>query len=282
MTSTTEGVTTALGANANTKHGYAPVNGLQMYYEIEGTGEPLVFIHPALGFGGLEKFPRLTQRHSLITVDLQGHGRTADVPDRPLSIEQYAEDVVALLDHLGISKADIFGESYGGNAAVLIAIRYPERVRRIATYSATFSPADIAHNPAMVRFDEPPTPDSRDTRFQRESYKKVAPDPDSWPTLWDKVATIQWSGFSRDELASIKSPMLIMVGDRDFVRVEHAVETFRAIPTSELAVIPDAGHFALYSEPERVIPVVEHFLEKPADRIPVAHAGLGYQPGESR
>jgi pimeloyl-ACP methyl ester carboxylesterase len=278
----TESMTTALGGTPTAKHGYAPVNGLQMYYQIEGTGDPLVFIHPALGFGGLEKFPHLTKRHSLITVDLQGHGRTADLPDRPLSIEQYAEDVVALMDYLGISKADIFGESYGGNAAVLIAIRYPERVRRVAAYSATFSPAEIAHNPAMVRFDEPPTPNTRDTQFQRESYKKVAPDAENWPRLWDKVASIQWSGFSRQELASITAPMLIMVGDRDFVRVEHAVETFTAIPSSELAVIPDAGHFALYSEPERVIPIVQHFFEKPATRSPVAHAGLGYQPGESR
>lgn len=264
------------------QHGYAPVNGLQLYYEIEGTGDPLVFIHPALGFGGLEKFPTLTQRHSLITVDLQGHGRTADIADRPLSIERYADDVVALLDHLGISQADIFGESYGGNAAALMAVRYPDRVRRIAAYSATFGPADIAHDPAMVRFDEPPTPYSRDTQFQRASYERVAPNADAWPRLWEKVVNIQWSGFSREELASITAPMLIMVGDRDFVRVEHAVETFKAIASSELAVIPDAGHFALYSEPERVIPMVQHFFEKPATRSPVAHAGFGYQPGESR
>lgn len=281
MTYTTE-ETTAARVESSRKHGYAPVNGLQLYYEIEGTGDPLVFIHPALGFGGLEKFPSLTQHHSLITLDLQGHGRTADLPDRPLSIEQYAKDVVALLNYLGISKADVFGESYGGNAAVLMAIRYPERVRRVAAYSATFSPAEIAHNPAMVRFDEPPTPHSKDTQFQRESYRRVAPDANAWPRLWEKVAEIRWNGFSRDELASIKAPMLIMVGDRDFVRVEHAVETFKAVPSSELAVIPDAGHFALYSEPERVIPIVQHFFEKPAKRTPVAHAGLGYQPGESR
>jgi pimeloyl-ACP methyl ester carboxylesterase len=264
------------------RHGYAPVNGLQMYYEIEGTGDPLVFIHPAFGFGGLEKFPSLTHRHSLITLDLQGHGRTADIPERPLSIEQYARDVIGLLDHLDIAKADILGESYGGNAAVLMAIRYPDRVRRVAAYSATFGPATVAHNPEMVRFDTAPTPDSRGTRFQRESYKKVAANPDNWPTLWEKISKVQWSGFSREELAAITAPLLIMVGDRDFVRVEHALETFKAVAGSELAVIPDAGHFALYSEPERVIPLVEHFLEKPATRTPVAYAGMGYQPGESR
>src|SRR5215469_16377602 len=94
--------------------GYAPVNGLKMYYEIEGAGDPLVFIPPAFGFAGLKSFPTLVQSHSVITVDLQGHGRTADIPERPLSIEQYAKDVVGLLKYLAISKADFFGESYGG------------------------------------------------------------------------------------------------------------------------------------------------------------------------
>lgn len=282
MASTKERMMRSVVDERRIKHGYAPINGLEMYYQIEGTGDPLVFMHPALGFAGLESFPALTQRHSLITPDLQGHGRTADLPERPLSIEQYARDVIALLDYLGIATADFFGESYGGNTAALIAIRYPQRVRRVATYSATFAPPDIAHNREMVRFDEPPTPHTNDTRFQRESYEKVAPDAKQWPTLWEKTARIQWNGFSREELASINVPMLIMVGDRDFVRVEHAVETYKAIPGAELVVIPDAGHFALYSEPERVIPVVQHFLEKPAQRNPVAHAGLGYYPGRSR
>ena len=275
-------VTTPGTRSPGVKQGYAPINGLEMYYRIEGSGDPLVFIHPALGFAGLESFPTLSERHTVITLDLQGHGRTADIPDRPLSIEQYAKDVLGLLDFLGIQTADIFGESYGGNAAVMFAIQNPHRVRRVAAYSATFGPAEVAHNPQMVRFDELPTPHSGDTRFQRESYEKVAPDPSYWPKLWDKTANLRWSGFSREDLASIAVPMLILVGDRDFVRVEHAVETFKAIPSAELAVIPDAGHFALYSEPDRVIPVVQHFFEKPATRTPVAHAGLGYQPGKSR
>jgi pimeloyl-ACP methyl ester carboxylesterase len=108
-------------------HGYAPVNGLKMYYEIEGTGDPLVFIPPAFGFAGRESFPELVQNHSVITVDLQGNGRTADIPERPTSIEQYAEDVVGLLKYLKIPKADFLGESYGGDTAAVIAVRYPER-----------------------------------------------------------------------------------------------------------------------------------------------------------
>jgi pimeloyl-ACP methyl ester carboxylesterase len=261
---------------------YAPVNGLKMYYEIEGTGDPLVFIPPAFGCAGLESFPTLVQRHSVITVDLQGNGRTADIPDRPISIEQYAEDVVGLLKYLEISKADFFGESYGGDAAATIAVRYPELVRRVATYGATFGPPQHVLDPETTHVEHPTTAEARNIQFQRENYKKVAPDPSYWPRIFGKVGGIQWPGFSKAELASIKVPMLIIVGDHDFVRVEHAVETFRLIPNAELAVIPSAGHFVLYSEPERVIPVVKHFLEKPAKEIPLATAETGYHPGHSR
>jgi pimeloyl-ACP methyl ester carboxylesterase len=262
--------------------GYAPVNGLKMYYEIEGTGDPLVFIPPAFGAAGLQSFSALVQNHSVITVDLQGNGRTADIPERPLSIEQYAKDVVALLKYLGISKADFFGESYGGNTVLLIAIRQPELVRRVAAYGATFGPPQIALNPETTRYSQPPTAESRNIQFQRENYKRLAPDPGYWGKIYDKLGSIQWSGFSKEELASIKVPTLVIVGDHDFVRVEHAVEGFKAIPGAELAVIPSGSHFILYSEQERVIPIVNHFLEKPEKELPLATAETGYHPGETR
>jgi pimeloyl-ACP methyl ester carboxylesterase len=267
---------------AVSRHGYAPVNGLNMYYEIEGSGEPLVHIPPAFGHCGSNAFPALAERHSVITVDLQGHGRTADIPERSLSIEQNAEDVVGLLQYLGIAKADFFGESYGGAAAMMIALRHPELVGRVATYGATFGPPGVAHNREMLRFDEPPTADARAFDVQRESYRQTAPDRDYWPQIWQKVSDIRWAGFSREELASIEAPVLIVLGDRDFVRIEHAVDTLRIIPNGELAVIADAGHFALFSEQERVMPVVQHFFDKPVRRAPVATAGMGFHPGESR
>lgn len=264
------------------RQGYAPVNGLEMYYEIEGDGEPLVFIPPAFGFAGSKSFPLLATDHAIVTLDLQGHGRTADIPDRPLTIEGYAEDVVALMQHLGIAKADLLGESYGGNAAAMIAVRHPERVRRVATYSATFSAPPSTLDPATTHYERRPTAETRHTRFQRESYKKVAPDPTYWSKLYDKLESIQWRGFSRAELASIQAPMLIIQGDHDFVRLEHSVETLKLIPNAELAVIPSASHFALSSEQERVIPIVKHFLEKPDRQLPLATAELGYYPGETR
>jgi len=275
MASTINGSTTKAS-------GYAPVNGLRMYYEMEGTGDPLVFIPPAFGFAGLESFPALVESHTVITVDLQGHGRTVDIPERPLSIERYAEDVVGLLKYLGIARADLFGESYGGNTAVMIAVRYPEFVGRVATYGATFGPPQAALNPLTTLLDQPPAAESSYIQYQREHYKRVAPDPEYWSRIFDKLAGLQWEGFSKEELASIQSPMLIALGDRDFVRLEHAVETFNRISNAELAVIPDAGHFTLSSEPKKVIPVVKYFLEKSEKRLPVATATTGYHPGETR
>jgi len=111
----------SLNVKATARRGYAPFNGLKMYYEIEGTGDPLVCIPPAFGYAGLNSYPALVQRHAVITIDLQGHGRTVDIPERPLSIEQYAKDVAGLLKYLEISKAAFFGESYGGNTASQLA-----------------------------------------------------------------------------------------------------------------------------------------------------------------
>ncbi len=262
--------------------GYAPVNGLNMYYEVQGEGDPLVFIPPAFGFAGSTSLQALASRHAIVTVDLQGNGRTADIPERPISIEQYAADVVGVVKHLGVSRADFLGESYGGNTAAMIAVRHPDLVRRVATYAATFSPPPGTLEPSTTRTDRPPTADGSGIAFQREGYQKVAPDPSYWPTIYAKLGRIQWKGFSREELASIRAPMLIMQGDHDFVRLEHSIETFRLIPRGELAVIPNASHFALASEPEKVVPIIKEFLEKPDEQLPLATAGLGYYPGKTR
>lgn len=264
------------------KSGYAPVNGLNMYYEIEGLGKPLVYIPPVFGFAGMKSFPSLTKNRAVITMDLQGFGRTADIPERPLSIEQNAKDVIALLDYLKIRKADFLGESYGATTAVMIAMIRPDLVGRVAAYGGTFGPPAAAHNTEMLHFDRPPTADGESHSYQRDEYKKVAPHPAYWPQLWSKVVGLRWDGFSAEQLAAIKAPVLILVGDHDFVRVEHALETFRRIPHGQLAVVPDAGHFALFSEPDRVLPIVERFLDQSETRIPIANAEAGFHPGKTR
>ena len=277
-----KGTMQSTSAKVKKESGYASVNGLKMYYEIEGSGDPIIFIPAAFQSAGMHSFPLLTQNHSVITVDLQGHGRTVDIPDRPLSIEQYAKDVVGLMKAIGISKADVLGESYGANTAVLMGIRYPEVVKRVAAYSATFGPPQVAFNVEMTHYHQPPTADSRNIQYQRENYKKVAPQPDYWPTIWAKLGSLHWEGISKEELASIKVPVLLMCGDHDFVRVDHTAESAKLIPNAELAVIPSASHFALSSEQERVIPIVKQFLEKPAKELPLATAEVGYYPGKTR
>jgi pimeloyl-ACP methyl ester carboxylesterase len=158
--------------------------------------------------------------------------------------------VVGLLKYLGISKGDFFGKSNGGHAASMIATGYPELVGRVVTYAATFGPPQIALNPQTTNFDPPPTAGSRNIQFQRENYKKVAPDPNYWLKIFDKLGSIQWEGFSNEELASIKAPILILLGDYAFVRLEHAVETAKLIPNAELAVIPSASHFPIFGTGE--------------------------------
>lgn len=159
--------------------------------------------------------------------------------------------------------------------ALMIATRHPALVGRVATYGATFGPLHGALDMEMLRTSAVSSPDFAAFRFQREHYRKVAPGPDYWPRFWDKVCSIRWEGFPEDQLASLQAPVLIPVGDRDFVRLEHAVETFRRIPNAELAVISNAGHLALFSEPGRVDSGDREFPESNRTRDPGRDRGNG-------
>jgi pimeloyl-ACP methyl ester carboxylesterase len=252
------------------KTGYAPVNGLQMYYEISGTGKPAVYIHPVFGHAGA--IPGLTNNRQWIGMDLQGHGRTADI-DRPMTFEQHADDIAALLKHLQIEQADFFGDSIGGNIAVMMAVRHPKLVRRVASYGGTLTGLRI---PATL------TPDADAFKRQRENYQKVAPDPKHWPTFFAKVQKMEWKGISEDELKAIKTPVLIAAGDHDFFPVERYAEWSRMIPNGQLAIIPDASHFVLISEPEKLLPTVAAFLDAPTPSVPIGTPKTGYYPGVTR
>ncbi len=136
--------------------------------------------------------------------------------------EESMVTVASLLAYLGVAKADFLGESYGGAAGVMIALHHPRLVRRVVTVGATFGPPRTAHSPKMLHFAQPPAADSRSFAFQSESYRKVAPDPDYWPRIWEKVANLRRDGFSAEELASIRTPVLVVGGDHDFVRLGRA------------------------------------------------------------
>jgi pimeloyl-ACP methyl ester carboxylesterase len=268
-------------AKANKTQGYAPINGLNMYYEIEGTGKPLVYIPMGFGVAGMTELVALKQRRMIISADPQGRGRTADT-DRPLSFEQQADDIAALLEHLHIQRADILGECVGGIVATLMAIRHPEVVGRVVTYGTAFGKFHEVYKPEILAGVMSLTPDSDVIRFQRESYQRVAPNPEHWPAMWAKFNQSGWNGLSADDLRKIQSPVLVAVGDNDWVRLEHSLETFRHIPKSQLAVIGDAGHFALDAEPEKVLPVFKAFLDAPAAGLPFATTTVAYQRGAAR
>jgi pimeloyl-ACP methyl ester carboxylesterase len=240
---------------------YASVNGLKMYYEIHGTGKPLVVIHGA--FGRATAHQTLTKGRQQIVVELQGHGHTADI-DRPLTIENMADDVAALLKHLKVERADVFGYSMGGSVALGLAIRHPELVSRVAINGAHFAAIEEAYEPESFKqfkglpadFAPPPL---------KAQYDKVAPDPKQWPVLVAKVKKmgLEWKGFTREQMKSIKVPVLITLGDRDGVRPEHAVEMFRLIPNAKLAVVPGGDHFLIFTSPETVLAPVAAFLDTP-------------------
>jgi pimeloyl-ACP methyl ester carboxylesterase len=259
---------------AEKKTGYAPVNGLKMYYEITGEGKPAVYIHPIVSHCGL--VPGLTRNRQWIAMDLQGHGRTADI-DRPMTCEQHADDIAALLKHLRIEEADFFGDSFGGAIAVMMAVRHPRLVRRVVSYGSPLGPfpKDIA---AVV------TPDSGMVRWEREEYQKVASDPKQWPTLFAKVlkSGIEWKGFSPGELKAIQAPILIACGDHDLIPVERCAELSRMIPNAQLAVIPDASHFVLFSESDKLLPTITAFLDAPTPTAPLGTSKTGYYPGVTR
>ena len=240
---------------------YADVNGLKMYYEIHGTGRPLVILHGAFGWAMV--FPELTKSHQVIAVELQGHAHTADI-DRPLTVEQLADDVAELLKQLKIKEADFFGYSMGGNVALGVAIRHPQLVRKLVINGSHYSRMKDAYEREVYEQFESVGPDFAPPVL-KGPYEQKAPDPAKWPVLVTKVKKMaaEFEGFSRDQVQSIQAHVLIAQGDRDGVRPEHAVEMFRLIPNAQLAIFPGGDHFLIVQRPEAILPTVAAFLDSP-------------------
>ncbi|GAA5176010.1 alpha/beta hydrolase [Pseudonocardia eucalypti] len=246
--------------------GYAPVNGLKMYYRTHGAGDPLVLLHGGLltaelSFG--ELIPRLAERHRVIAVELQGHGRTADT-DREASVPGFADDVVGLLDHLDIRRADLYGFSLGGLTAMQVALTHPERVRKLVAASIQFRPdgfhEEIRNPDRWATSRRMPTAD--DFAAMRADYRRVAPDPDHFDAFQEKVSAAvgAFPGWSDDQLRGLAVPTLVMAGDTDFMPVEHAAEMVQLIPDAQLAVLPGCTHMDLTRRPDLVLPAVSAFL----------------------
>jgi pimeloyl-ACP methyl ester carboxylesterase len=240
---------------------YATVNGLKMYYEAHGRGKPLVLLHGAFGWATV--YPTLAKDRRVIAIELQGHGHTADI-DRPLTYEQMADDTAALLKYLKIEQADFFGYSMGGNVGLAVAIRHPKLVRKLAINGSHYGRLEDAYDAEAFRQFKS-LPSDFAPAVLKDPYDKVAPDPKQWPTLVAKIKKmgLEFKGFARDDMKSIKAPVLVTLGDRDAVRVEHAVEMFRLIPNAELAVFPGADHLLLWQNPEKMLPTIAAFLNAP-------------------
>ncbi|MGH3337193.1 MAG: alpha/beta fold hydrolase, partial [Nocardioides sp.] len=210
---------------------YASVNGLEMYYEIHGSGEPLVLLHgafSAIGTSFGELLPDLAETRQVIAFELQAHGRTADI-DRPLSIEQMADDVAAALRQLGIERADIFGYSMGAGVALHVAIRYPDLVRKLVIASVSYNLSGI--HPGLMEGLAEMRPEMMFGSPWHEEYTRIAPHPENFATLFAKKTQMdrQLRDLSAETIRAIKSPTLLIIGDSDLVRPEHAVEMFRLL-----------------------------------------------------
>src|SRR4051812_8191600 len=209
--------------------GYADVNGLHLYFEVHGeTGTPLVLLHGGLlsiDLNFAELVPRLAQRHRVIAVELQGHGRTADV-DRTLSPANCAADVVALLDHLGIDRAHVLGHSMGGAAAMELAVSHPDRLLRAVPISITVRAdgmhADFSDPEAMATSTRMPT--AEDMAAMRSTYERLSPHPDHFDAFLATLSASQEDlrGWSDEQLAAVTTPVLFVIGDHDFTTIEHA------------------------------------------------------------
>ena len=254
------------------KSGYAPINGLRMYYEIHGngTGTPLLLLHGGgstiqTTFG--RALPFLARTRQVIARDEQAHGRTNDrgTPER---FESSADDVAALLSHLNIGKADLFGFSNGAGVAMQVAIRHPDKVRKLVFASYMIS-RDGAY-PALWEMIRTGTFANMPQPF-KDAFLEVNPDPKALELMYerDTERMRSWQGFDRDSVAKLQCPTLILCGDRDVVKPEHSVEISRVIPHSRLLMVP--GNHGSYlgdiltpepgDEPRLVCDLVTEFLD---------------------
>ena len=256
---------TSMSPPAIGKGSHASVNGLKMYYEIHGSGRPLVLLHGAFGTaeGWAAVFPVLAKTRQVIIVEQQGHGHTPD-RDGPLTYEQMAEDTAALLKQLNVKGADIFGYSLGGIVALGVAIRHPELVGRLAVLGANTGRLKEVFEPeSYAQFQSLPADFAPEVL--KQPYDRVAPDKTKWPVLVRKIKELgrDFKGYSIEEIRSIKAWTLIMMGDRDGVRPEHAVEMFRMIANARLAIFPGEDHFVLFTSPDKVLGTLVPFLDAP-------------------
>ena len=262
--------------------GYAPVNGLKMYYEIHGKGDPVVLLHGSFmtitnnwtapwGNGTANWIAELSKTRKVIAIEMQGHGRTGDIK-RDFRYENLADDVAALLDHLKVPKADLIGYSMGGSVAMQCAIRHPEKVRRVAVISSAFR-LDGMVKEAVDVFPKLTAEMFKGSPIETE-YKKLSPTPDEFPNFIKHVISMDLKpyDFGADKLRATKAPMFFIHGDADGVRLDHISEMFSLKgggisgdlgprSASRLAILPNTTHVTLIDRMRIIVPMVNDFLD---------------------
>src|SRR6266496_836799 len=253
---------TTTGRLERRRSGYADVNGLHMYYELYGEGSPLVLLHGGmltidLNFATL--IPALAREHQLIGVEMQGHGRTADI-DRAITPAALASDVVALLDQLGIDRAHVFGHSMGGAVTLELGVSHPGRVRSLVPASTSVRPdglhedlTDPARQATSARM-----PTQQDFLDFQDAYQRLSPHPDHFNDFLTMLSqsTADTQGWSDEQLATITAPTLLVLGDRDFTTVEHGALMQQLIPGSQLAVLPGTTHMQVPRRADLLLPML--------------------------
>jgi pimeloyl-ACP methyl ester carboxylesterase len=265
---------TDVSAQQGPATGYAPVNGLSMYYEVHGSGEPVVLLHG--GFmtitsnwdGWIEE---LARTRKVIAIEMQGHGRTADIPREPTS-ENLADDVAALLKYLELPRADLIGYSMGGRVALEVAVRHPEQVRKVVVLSSIFRRDGMTQEglDALTTL----TPEVFKGSPLETEYKRLSPTPDQFSSFVRRLVAVaaREKDLSADQIQSTTAPMLFIFGDADGIRLQHVDEMFRLKgggiygdlrPRSEsrLAVLPNTTHVTLLERMSIIVPMVNDFLD---------------------
>ena len=267
------------GMTSSVKTGYAPVNGLKLYYEVHGTGEPLILLHG--GLGSIEMFaellPAFSKTRRVIAADLQGHGRTGDI-DRPITYEALGDDIAALMKNLGIEKADVMGYSLGAGTGLQMTIRHPAAVRKLVVASAVFNrdgwyPEILT---AMAQLG-PAVAEQLKPSPVYQTYSRIAPNPANWPVLVTKMGNLLQKDFDwSKDVAGIKAPTMLVFGDADSMRLDHVVAFFEllgggkkdggwdgsGISNARLAILPGLTHYNICSSPA-LAPMVMPFLDAP-------------------
>lgn len=272
-------VSTVVSAQQKPTKGYAPVNGLKMYYEVHGSGAPVVLLH-----GSFMTIPNnwarwigeLSKTRKVIALEMQGHGRTADIK-RDFSHENLADDVAALLDYLKIPSADLIGYSMGGGVAMQVAIRHPKKVGRVVSISAVFR-HDGWVKEALDAFPQMTSEAFKGSPIEAD-YKKLSPTPDEFPNFIKRAIAMDVKpyDFGADKLKATRAPMFFIHGDADGVRLEHISEMFRLKggeifgdmrprSASRLAILPDTTHVTLMERVSVIVPMVNDFLDAKPQR----------------